>query len=112
MTQVATNEVPKTSGQQIEEKKDDAQKNVVHREIDLREIFGDPDVLNEGESVRSIAKPLPAWQIYFMSWGAWLAVRCDEIISYIKKMCFSTKKRVFAIVGWHNAQKRQQSRKA
>lgn len=75
------------------------------REIDMSEIFGNPDELGVGESVRSVSKPLPAWKLYCMSWGAWIAVRCETALTYMKK-------RIVALMGLLHASKKEEPRKA
>lgn len=82
------------------------------REIDMTEIFGDPDLLDNGESIRSVAEPLPAWKIYCMSWGAWVAVRCETALEYIKKAGKTFKERVFALMGLYHAEQKRQKQQA
>lgn len=86
------------------------------KEFDVNEFFGDTDVLNPGEKVRSAVKPLSPWQIYLASWGAWVWIKSYEAVLYAKGVMNSIResmrRRATALIGLVYAEKKQQLRKA
>lgn len=82
------------------------------REIDMTEIFGDPDLLENGQSIRSLSSPLPAWKIYCMSWAAWVAVRCETALEYVKRASVAFKKRIIALMGLCHAEQKRKRQQA
>ena len=108
---VAPTAQEKTDQEKTEQKKEPEQV----QEFDLS-FFGDPDELHSGETIRSAAKPLSPWQIYFASWGTWAMVKSYEAFLYAKAVMNSIResmrRRAIALIGLVYAQKKQQLRKA
>lgn len=74
-------------------------------ELDLQNFFGDPEDRGGSDEVRIRGTEMSALKIFFLQWGVWVAVRCDEVLSYMKAFKKTVRKNFFAYMGWKYGKK-------